>query len=854
MPPLVSSLDPHDYYLFTALSRFSTRDLEALTLAERRAGFDVPVIHQTQAGDHLMRIGEKLLELLDKRSLTRVKPVVVTMDGTRVLGHTVVEALIFATDGTTILGAIAQGPTERADVYTDVLQRLHRSGLDTRGVLWLVDGHKAGIAAIKAFAGPDALIQRCLNHKVRNLLEPRNENLRVADLVAIGRRLVDEHVRATGPGDGVLLPERSPRVAPRLLDELQAAIAGRPSPADGKHRSEEECLRRIAYRVIHRELYLGWDESDYQRARFRLDAVGEWLEDWGYLSAARSLREGLEETLTLQRLHITDLELRRVLRTTNGAEAWNYLVSRQKQRSTRDQHPTQRERIAVMAQARAEERATPVAQRSELEYVSLRLAMAGHSDVVIDARTGSPPGTVHVTRLELAAGGDAGALGAVLDDLAGWADRNEQTIVLPVALTASLPEAGMLGLTRNGFDRRSSDGAALVRVARVRSASAALSMVREAVGDDHRLLVAIAERALELAPGMIQRSKIEQLEQEAGGLTAACHELRGLRDEVRAWWDGNWREAAGEAALAWASAKLERAEPPRPLAGGRSWVLEQRQVDWLVGAASARKAQLERSDLPMLTGLRERSPRVLSGLDAAVERIERAARVVAAAHVLELHERTAGARARVARDSAVVPARGEASVPPPISRNGRALGERRTGILSAYAAAIAPMLTDLSDGALVQLRRELGDPWEALDREAAQVTRELAAEHLALFTEYRTARRSQGQYHARAQDPEQSAAIVKALERTGAAYGRTARTVWSDLARVGARLEAQRAAARSPDAFVVEQPLAALHHAVHVECERRGLGLGTEAQEPTRPRVRARRRSAAPAAEIGPSR
>ena len=62
-----------------------------------------------------------------------------------------------------------------------------------------------------------------------------------------------------------------------------------------------------------------WKMREYEEAKSELLRLVRYLRDLNP-SAARSLEEGLEETLTLHRLDVPD-PLRRVLRTTNTIES-----------------------------------------------------------------------------------------------------------------------------------------------------------------------------------------------------------------------------------------------------------------------------------------------------------------------------------------------------------------------------------------------------------------------------------------------------------------------------------------------------------------------------------------------------
>lgn len=70
---------------------------------------------------------------------------------------------------------------------------------------------------------------------------------------------------------------------------------------------------------VGRKLDQAWQESDHSRALIAMKRLAHSLED-KYPGAAASLREGLEETLTLLRLGVPE-RLRRTLRTTNPIES-----------------------------------------------------------------------------------------------------------------------------------------------------------------------------------------------------------------------------------------------------------------------------------------------------------------------------------------------------------------------------------------------------------------------------------------------------------------------------------------------------------------------------------------------------
>ena len=86
-----------------------------------------------------------------------------------------------------------------------------------------------------------------------------------------------------------------------------------------KKRNVQEHLPQKHWPALSRQLHAAYQETDYQRALQRLSTTARWLERLNP-DAAASLREGMEETLTVVRLGMPEL-LRRTLATTNPIES-----------------------------------------------------------------------------------------------------------------------------------------------------------------------------------------------------------------------------------------------------------------------------------------------------------------------------------------------------------------------------------------------------------------------------------------------------------------------------------------------------------------------------------------------------
>lgn len=192
----------------------------------------------------------KLRELME-RDLSKLELTTMFIDGIGFADHLLIVALGVDVAGNKHTLGLWQGVTENAQVCATLLGDLVRRGLEPKkDMLFVIDGGKGLRAAIQRTFGKRAEVQRCLEHKKRNVLEH--------------------------------LPQ---------------------------HRQAE----------FRRKLSAAYGMLDYGEAkRALLACVGE-LERINP-SAAASLREGLEETLTLHRLKLP-AALRVSLSTTNPIES-----------------------------------------------------------------------------------------------------------------------------------------------------------------------------------------------------------------------------------------------------------------------------------------------------------------------------------------------------------------------------------------------------------------------------------------------------------------------------------------------------------------------------------------------------
>jgi transposase-like protein len=193
---------------------------------------------------------EQLRQLRERRWDT-TPLLVLYIDGQRFGAHHVISAVGIDREGAKHILGIELGATENAAAVKSLFTRLRDQGLPTdRKYLFVIDGAKALRAGIEEVFGAEQSVQRCRNHKMRNVLDelPR-----------------EQHAQA--------------------LNVMRAA----------------------------------WKLTDAEQGVKKLEQLARFLEH-DHESAARSLREGMAEMFTVQRLKLPP-SLFKCLGTTNVIES-----------------------------------------------------------------------------------------------------------------------------------------------------------------------------------------------------------------------------------------------------------------------------------------------------------------------------------------------------------------------------------------------------------------------------------------------------------------------------------------------------------------------------------------------------
>lgn len=203
-------------------------------------------VSKSQVSRENIEAGERLLQALAERDFSQHDLLIIYIDGMRFGDYLVVAAVGVDVSGQKHVLALREGATENAEVAKSLLEELVARGVKPgRRRLFVIDGAKALRAAIDQVYGSNQPVQRCRQHKLRNVL---------------GHLPKEQHDQARST--------------------LKAA----------------------------------WKLPE-QEGLAKLRQYAEWLErQWP--SAAGSIREGLEEMFTVNRLGLP-ASLRRCLGTTN---------------------------------------------------------------------------------------------------------------------------------------------------------------------------------------------------------------------------------------------------------------------------------------------------------------------------------------------------------------------------------------------------------------------------------------------------------------------------------------------------------------------------------------------------------
>jgi putative transposase len=216
--------DPLNAATMTAMAaRVSTRRYQS-TLDPLPAGEDESAVSKSAVSRRFVALSAERLSRWLTRRIEVALPVVM-IDGIHFMERVVLVALGFDAQGKKHVLGIREGSTEKTQVVRALLADLIERGLDAEAPrLWVIDGGKALRRAITEIFGETALVQRCQEHKRRNVLDHLPAELHAS----VGRALRD----AWNTRDAALAQRQLERLAHSLSKNHPGAAA---SAREGLH-------------------------------------------------------------------------------------------------------------------------------------------------------------------------------------------------------------------------------------------------------------------------------------------------------------------------------------------------------------------------------------------------------------------------------------------------------------------------------------------------------------------------------------------------------------------------------------------------------------------------------------------
>jgi putative transposase len=167
---------------------------------------------------------EAALQQLLERRFDDVELLIIYIDGMHFGDQCVLAAVGVDIQGRKHVLALREGATENAEAAKDLLQHLVEHGVDpARRRLFIIDGSKALRTAINAVFGTEMPVQRCRNHKLRNVLGrlPPEPQAQTASLMRAAWKMNQKEGMAKFRQIASWLEHDYPEAAAALLEGLE---------------------------------------------------------------------------------------------------------------------------------------------------------------------------------------------------------------------------------------------------------------------------------------------------------------------------------------------------------------------------------------------------------------------------------------------------------------------------------------------------------------------------------------------------------------------------------------------------------------------------------------------------------
>jgi len=185
---------------------------------------DTVGVSRSTVSREAVEASEAALEQLLERRFDNVELLIIYIDGMHFGDQCVLAAVGVDVQGHKHVLALREGATENAEAAKDLLQHLVEHGVDpARRRLFVIDGSKALRTAINAVFGADMPVQRCRNHKLRNVLGrlPREQQAQTASLMRAAWKMNQKDGMAKFHQIAGWLEHDYPDAAAALLEGLE---------------------------------------------------------------------------------------------------------------------------------------------------------------------------------------------------------------------------------------------------------------------------------------------------------------------------------------------------------------------------------------------------------------------------------------------------------------------------------------------------------------------------------------------------------------------------------------------------------------------------------------------------------
>jgi putative transposase len=185
---------------------------------------DTVGVSRSTVSRETIEASEAALKQLLERRFDEVELLIIYIDGMHFGDQCVLAAVGVDLQGRKHVLALREGATENAEAAKDLLQHLVEHGVDpARRRLFIIDGSKALRKAINAVFGAEVPVQRCRNHKLRNVLGrlPREQQAQTASLMRAAWKMNPKEGMAKFHQIAAWLEHNYPEAAAALREGLE---------------------------------------------------------------------------------------------------------------------------------------------------------------------------------------------------------------------------------------------------------------------------------------------------------------------------------------------------------------------------------------------------------------------------------------------------------------------------------------------------------------------------------------------------------------------------------------------------------------------------------------------------------